>query len=119
MVTIGWRAASQTRLRSSRYRQALEAEDKEAGCQDGTPPSSSQQAGSMATASQVRIVAYESAMQAMEILQVKAGQDWNAAYDTVKPTVRDALPSLRQRFSRRAARSAQPSYVSEVAEEYF
>ena len=66
-------------------------------------PASNQQAGSMATAGQVRIAAYESAMQAMESFAGESGLT-GTAYDSAKTYCKDGsdLPSR---------------YVSEVAEE--
>ena len=85
-------------------------------------PVSNQQAGSMATASQVRIAAYESAMQAMENFAGESGLT-GTAYDSAKtycqgmflPLFKAAI--LFEEELVKAGSDLPSRYVSEVAEE--
>ena len=73
-------------------------------------PVSNQQAGSMATASQVRIAAYESAMQAMENFAGESGLT-GTAYDSAKTYCQGMfLPLFKAAilFGQSWQRSAQP-----------
>ena len=85
-------------------------------------PASNQQAGSMATAGQVRIAAYESAMQAMESFAGESGLT-GTAYDSAKtycqgmflPLFKAAI--LFEEELVKAGSDLPSRYVSEVAEE--